>query len=239
MVTVSYDSVIVAVMTEAEGWTLGELVSRVGQLLADAQVRAPNGRVTEVPDARVIRWYATIGLMDRPSGMRGRTALYGPRHLLQLVAVKRLQAQGHPLADIQAQLAGATDAVLRRIAGPTSQPAPGDATGDATSDAPGDATGGAAVDRAARFWAQPSSRVPPRPQSSPRFLPQPPSSPPPVLAGVALGGGAVLLLPATPQEADLAEIEAAARPLLDLLARRGLLTNDARDSQKGSRDDHR
>ena len=63
-----------------------------------------------------MRWYATIGLVDRPLAARGRTALYGPRHLLQLVAVKRLQAQGRTLAEIQFELAGASEDTLRRVA---------------------------------------------------------------------------------------------------------------------------
>jgi hypothetical protein len=42
---------------------------------------------------------------------------------------------------------------------------------------------------------------------------------------VPLPGGAVLLLPVHPGPDDLAAISAAARPLLDLLADRGLLTN--------------
>jgi DNA-binding transcriptional MerR regulator len=102
---------------DATEWTLDELAARVAEALdGPAYPGAPNGRVRDVPDARAIRWYSTIGLVDRPSGMRGRTALYGPRHLLQLVAVKRRQAQGHKLADIQAELAGAPDEDLRRIA---------------------------------------------------------------------------------------------------------------------------
>src|SRR5690349_17686150 len=102
---------------DATEWTLDELAARVAEALDGAAYPgAPNGRVRDVPDARAIRWYSTIGLVDRPSGMRGRTALYGPRHLLQLVAVKRRQAQGHKLADIQAELAGAPDDDLRRIA---------------------------------------------------------------------------------------------------------------------------
>jgi hypothetical protein len=47
--------------------------------------------------------------------MRGRTALYGGRHLLQLLAIKRLQSQGKSLTEIQTELTGATDAALRRI----------------------------------------------------------------------------------------------------------------------------
>jgi len=42
--------------------------------------------------------------------------MYGPRHLLQLVAIKRLQARGLSLVAIQAELAGATDAQLARVA---------------------------------------------------------------------------------------------------------------------------
>src|SRR5438309_557465 len=111
--TVSYDSVSIKPM---DGWTLDELAGRVAQALAADDVRAPNGRVREVPDGRAIRWYTTIGLVDRPLGFRGRTALYGPRHLLQIVAVKRRQAAGLALADIQSELAGATDDTLGRVA---------------------------------------------------------------------------------------------------------------------------
>ncbi len=69
-----------------------------------------NGRVREVPDQRTIRYYTTLGLIDRPAEMRGRTALYGVRHLLQLVAIKRLQTHGLSLAEIQTRVVGRTDA---------------------------------------------------------------------------------------------------------------------------------
>ena len=52
-------------------WTLDELVARVSAALEAADYPgAPNGRVREVPDRRAIRWYTTIGLLDRPDGMR-------------------------------------------------------------------------------------------------------------------------------------------------------------------------
>ena len=97
-------------------WTLDELVERVRRALAAEYPGAPNGRVRDLPDRRAIRWYTTTGLVDRPLGMRGRTALYGPRHLLQLVAVKRRQAQGRTLAEIQAELAGVADDALAGVA---------------------------------------------------------------------------------------------------------------------------
>jgi DNA-binding transcriptional MerR regulator len=65
-----------------------------------------------VPNERLVRWYVTVGLVDPPLSRRGRVAQYGRRHLLQLVAVKRRQAEGRSLAEIQTELAGATDEAL-------------------------------------------------------------------------------------------------------------------------------
>jgi DNA-binding transcriptional MerR regulator len=84
-----------------------------------------NGRVRDVPNERLIRWYVTVGLVDPPLSRRGRVARYGRRHLLQLVAVKRRQAEGRSLAEIQAELAGATDEALAAVACvPDARPAP-------------------------------------------------------------------------------------------------------------------
>jgi DNA-binding transcriptional MerR regulator len=99
-----------------ELWTLDQLTELVGTALAVDYPGQVNGRVRAVPDRRAIRWYTTIGLVDRPAEMRGRTALYGRRHLLQLVAIKRLQSRGRTLAEVQAELTGATDRTLRTIA---------------------------------------------------------------------------------------------------------------------------
>jgi DNA-binding transcriptional MerR regulator len=124
-------------------WTLPELAARASEALA-AEPGRVNGRVQEVPNERLIRWYTTIGLVDPPLSRRGRIALYGPRHLLQIVAVKRRQAAGLTIAEIQAELAGAPDTVLQQIsgldaagAGP-SLPSPGPLTRD-------------------RFWATPQN----------------------------------------------------------------------------------
>jgi DNA-binding transcriptional MerR regulator len=82
-----------------------------------------------VPNERLVRWYVTVGLVDPPLSRRGRVARYGRRHLLQLVAVKRRQAEGRSLAEIQAELAGATDETLAAVArvpdtAPALQPVP-------------------------------------------------------------------------------------------------------------------
>src|SRR5262245_56603331 len=96
--------------------TLDQLAELVGAALSVGYDGQVSRRVREVPDQRAIRYYTTIGLVDRPAAMRGRTALYARRHLLQLVAIKRLQASGLSLAQIQRELAGATDAQLERVA---------------------------------------------------------------------------------------------------------------------------
>ncbi|GAA4620558.1 hypothetical protein GCM10023196_005030 [Actinoallomurus vinaceus] len=108
-------------------WTLAELTTKAASVLSDGRSPRPSGRVRDLPNERMIRWYVTIGLVDPPLSRRGRIAVYGPRHLLQLVAVKRRQAEGRSLADIQAELTGATDATLQRIAGldPLDLPAAG------------------------------------------------------------------------------------------------------------------
>ncbi|WP_232383913.1 helix-turn-helix domain-containing protein [Actinomadura violacea] len=97
-------------------WTIGELAERAAAVLAVGESAQVNGRVRDLPNERLIRWYTTIGLVDPPAGRRGRTALYGPRHLLQLVAIKRRQAAGRSIAEIQLELAAATDATLEGIA---------------------------------------------------------------------------------------------------------------------------
>jgi DNA-binding transcriptional MerR regulator len=103
-------------MPDAELWTIDRLCDLVATELLASDPSQPSARVRAVPDRRTIRWYTTIGLLDRPAEMRGRTALYGRRHLLQIVAIKRLQATGIPLAEIQARLAGATNGMLARLA---------------------------------------------------------------------------------------------------------------------------
>lgn len=117
LLTLSYDSVILCRMDAR--WTIGELADRVAAALAGLAGEEPapaSRRVRAIPDVRAIRWYSTIGILDKPAGYRGRTALYGTRHLMQVVAIKRRQADGVPLARIQAELVGVSDDRLAELA---------------------------------------------------------------------------------------------------------------------------
>ncbi|MEV1174462.1 MerR family transcriptional regulator [Nonomuraea sp. NPDC049784] len=133
----------------SDTWTIGELAERAARALRGGAAPV-NGRVRDVPGERLIRWYTTIGLVDPPLTRRGRIAQYGRRHLLQLVAVKRLQAAGHSIAQIQAALAGATDRMLEATTGLAPSPsAQGlDATlGSSATPAPDGALGSSATPR--------------------------------------------------------------------------------------------
>ncbi len=199
-------------MSDRAGWTQEELVQRAAAALAGpAYPGAPNGRIRDVPDRRTVRWYTTIGLVDRPSGTRGRTALYGQRHLLQIVAIKRLQSQGLSIAEIQAQLVGATNTTLRRIAGVTDEAAAAQPREAPTS--------------RPKFWADRPAAATPTPQAGGADSVS-------VRAAVDLPGGAVLLLPGRPDGNDLIAIRQAVTPLLDLLADRGLINRDNTDNEK-------
>ena len=95
--------------------THNQLVDMAYQQLATLPA-PPNGQVRQLPSDRAVRYYTSIGLIDRPK-MRGRTAIYDRRHLAQLVAIKRLQQVGKSLADIQALWSSIDDDMLGRISG--------------------------------------------------------------------------------------------------------------------------
>jgi DNA-binding transcriptional MerR regulator len=97
-------------------WTLPELVAEVAARIA--ALPAPrNGQVRAVPDERTVRYYVTLGLLDRPGAMRGRTALYGPKHVAQVVAIKRFQAMDRSLSEIQQLWPTLDEPTLARMSG--------------------------------------------------------------------------------------------------------------------------
>jgi DNA-binding transcriptional MerR regulator len=137
---------------------LQELVAEVAARIA--ALPAPrNGQVRAIPDDRTVRYYATIGLLGRPNAMRGRTALYGPKHVAQVVAIKRLQAMGRSLSEIQTLWPTLDDRTLARMSGvelPEAGKAPAraefwkrepHATGGLAAEDPRGEVGDAAVER--------------------------------------------------------------------------------------------
>ena len=100
----------------APAFSLEELASEVAAQLSARGLlgAATDSRVSAAPDARTVRYYTTLGLLDRPA-IVARQARYGQRHLWQLLAVKALQAASLPLAEIQQRLFGRSDAELQAL----------------------------------------------------------------------------------------------------------------------------
>lgn len=178
----------------AELWTLEQLPDQVAALLAEDYDGQRSGRVRELPNARTIRWYTTIGLVDRPLPTRGRAVRYGRRHVLQLAAVKKLQAQGLPLAEVQQRLIGASDRELAAIIGPaaagllagptaaTTNATPGRGAGNGAAGGDGHPVGTDASPRAGAFWRRaahpPPARAAALPATEPPAGAPSPASPP-------------------------------------------------------------
>lgn len=104
-------------MSEQNGklWSLEELSQLSQAEMERRRIPTPGGRVSQVPTTRTIRYYTSLGLVDRPLAYDGGLAQYGPRHLLQLLAIKVLQAEYLPLPEIQKQLYGRSEDELRQL----------------------------------------------------------------------------------------------------------------------------
>ncbi|MBP8811354.1 MAG: MerR family transcriptional regulator [Kofleriaceae bacterium] len=185
-------------------WTIAELTARVAAALAE-DAGPDNRRIRAVPDERAIRYYTTLGLLDRPA-LTGRTAFYGPRHLAQLVAIKRAQAAGQSLAEIQRDLPTLDDATLTARSGVALAP----------PSRPG---------HRRDFW-----RAPP-PAPPPPVTAAPPPAAVAIRTEVELAPGVrISLALARPlTDADLAALTSAAAPLLAEAQRRHLLTSESPD----------
>lgn len=183
-------------------WTLDELCLEVGRALSVGYGGVPSERVRDVPDRRTVRYYTTLGLVDRPA-VRGRMALYGRRHLLQLVAIKRLQSRGQSLHEIQQRVPHLSNAELEALADvpPQLETLPAETPPEPLP---------------REFW----KATPPAPQA-----PAAAAEFNKTLHGVPLGAGAILLLPLRRalDDNDLEAVRTAAAPLLRLLQTRDLI----------------
>jgi DNA-binding transcriptional MerR regulator len=215
--TLSYISVTLVFVAD---WTLSELVEECG-----ARIRAlpapSNGQVRAVPDERTIRYYATLGLLDRPTAMRGRTALYSTRHLAQIVAIKRLQVMGRSLSEIQTLWPTLDDATLARmsgvsVAGTTANPSPASTREE--------------------FWKrEPIATNVERSTPTPTPVEH---AAPAVSISIELAPHISITLPMTPgvtlSQADVRALRAAAAPLLNELANRQLTrTRETSSGEEG------
>ncbi|MBA3992009.1 MAG: hypothetical protein C0469_00685 [Cyanobacteria bacterium DS2.3.42] len=115
--TVIWDNTVMVVQGH-DAFTLDELLAEVGKLVTSLGLLGVqrDNRVSDLPDVRTVRYYTSLGLVDRPQ-IVGRQGIYGRRHILQLLAIKALQTLQLPLQEIQAKLYGLTDAELEGLTG--------------------------------------------------------------------------------------------------------------------------
>lgn len=97
-------------------WKMEELV-RLSQSLIELLPEGDSKRIRWLPNERLVRYYTTLGLLDRPAAMKGRTAFYNLRHLLQVLAIKTLQTSGLSLQECQFRLAGRSEQELVALIG--------------------------------------------------------------------------------------------------------------------------
>jgi DNA-binding transcriptional MerR regulator len=92
-----------------------ELADEAARLLDQFVPRQERGSVSEVPDERMVRYYTSEGLIAAPEGRQGSAAVYGYTHLLQLLAVKKLQADHLSIKNIRELVEGKEERQLEQI----------------------------------------------------------------------------------------------------------------------------
>lgn len=105
---------------------LAEAAARI--LAESGAARQGRGTVTELPDERTVRYYLAEGLIPPAEEKQGTASVFGFRHLLQLVVVKKLQAEGLPIRAIRELVTGKSERQLERLLGAEQPQASGAAT---------------------------------------------------------------------------------------------------------------
>lgn len=97
-------------------WGLRELTALAGALLDASGIEPRNLAARARPTERTLRFYVARGLVSPPEG-RGTAAVYGYRHLLQVLGIKLRQMDGATLEAIEAEFADLSlEALERRLA---------------------------------------------------------------------------------------------------------------------------
>jgi len=92
--------------------------ARVGaEILEELQLEQQRGTVTSVPDERTIRYYLAEGLIQTPEEKQGTASVFNYLNLLQLLTVKKLQAEHLPIRKIRELVAGKGEQELETLLG--------------------------------------------------------------------------------------------------------------------------
>jgi DNA-binding transcriptional MerR regulator len=87
------------------------------RIMSDLDFEQARGTVTNVPDERTIRYYLAEGLIQPSDERQGTASVFGYLHLLQLVAIKKLQAEHLPIRKIRELVSGKNEQELETLVG--------------------------------------------------------------------------------------------------------------------------
>jgi DNA-binding transcriptional MerR regulator len=96
---------------------LPEFAQTGERILSELELEQERGSVTNVPDERTIRYYLAEGLIRSPEEKQGTASVFGYMNLLQLVAIKKLQAEHLPIRKIRELVAGKSEQELESLLG--------------------------------------------------------------------------------------------------------------------------
>jgi DNA-binding transcriptional MerR regulator len=96
---------------------VAELTDKAAKILAESGPAQERGTVSEVPDERTVRYYLSEGLLSPAEEKQGTASVFGYRHLLQLLVVKKLQSEHLPIRKIRELVDGRVERDLERLLG--------------------------------------------------------------------------------------------------------------------------
>ena len=96
---------------------LPEFARVVEAVLSELGIEQERGTVSFVPDERTIRYYLSEGLIQPSDEKQGTASVFGYIHLLQLITIKKLQAEHLPIRKIRELVAGKEEQQLESLLG--------------------------------------------------------------------------------------------------------------------------
>jgi DNA-binding transcriptional MerR regulator len=96
---------------------VADLADEAASILTESGPSQDRGTVSEVPDERTVRYYQSEGLLSPAEEKRGTASVFGYRHLLQLLVVKKLQSEHLPIRKIRELVQSRKESELERLLG--------------------------------------------------------------------------------------------------------------------------
>lgn len=110
-------SILTEELRDAEFHGVRELAEAAEKLLRSSGTSQEKGTVAEYPNERTVRYYITEGLLDQAIKRKGVTSVFGYEHLLTLLVIKKLQADGVPIKVIKDLISNKSIDELEKLLG--------------------------------------------------------------------------------------------------------------------------